>query len=175
VKSALFDTEFDSPIWAVVVVNQMDPLNGKVDYKIRMNFTTVPRTWRTIHKHRIGLLTYYKHYYTSGFLSLQDAINSYVLKLAPKSEETDDVLDKRLMWGAAFPVPAHSRNKFYKAVGPMLGLMMCLSTLYPLGMLVKVMQMGGGLRVNSFTSANLNLLGVGGVKISSFSHCVQVF
>ncbi|CAM6001577.1 unnamed protein product [Sphagnum balticum] len=137
VKSALFDTEFDSPIWAVVVVNQMDPLNGKVDYKIRMNFTTVPHTWSTIHKHRIGLLTYYKHYYTSGFLSLQDAINSYVFKLAPKSEETDDVLDKRLMWGAAFPVPAHSRNKFYKAVGPMLGLMMCLSTLYPLGMLVK--------------------------------------
>jgi hypothetical protein len=71
VKSALFDTEFDSPIWAVVVVNQMDPLNGKVDYKIRMNFTTVPHTWSTIHKHRIGLLTYYKHYYTSGFLSLQ--------------------------------------------------------------------------------------------------------
>ncbi len=71
VKSALFDTVIDSPIWAVVVVNQMDPLNGKVDYKIRMNFTTVPRTWSTIHKHRIGLLTYYKHYYTSGFLSLQ--------------------------------------------------------------------------------------------------------
>jgi hypothetical protein len=54
----------------------------------------------------------------------------------------------------------------------MLGLMMCLSTLYPLGMLVKVMQMGGGLRVNSFLSANLNLLGVGGVK---FPHFLNVF
>jgi hypothetical protein len=57
----------------------------------------------------------------------------------------------------------------------MLGLMMCLSTLYPLGMLVKVMQMGGGLRVNSFMLANLNLLGVGGVKFPHFLIVLKCF
>lgn len=56
----------------------------------------------------------------------------------------------------------------------MLGLMMCLSTLYPLGMLVKVMQMGGGLRVNSFMLANLNLLGVG-VKFPHFLIVLKCF
>jgi len=45
----------------------------------------------------------------------QDAVNSYVFKLAPKSAEAD-VLSEKLMWGAPFPVPAHTRNKFYQAV-----------------------------------------------------------
>ena len=71
VNSALINTENDKPIWAIVVVNKLDPRGGHVDYKIRMNFTTVPRTMKIVHKRRIGLLTYYKHYYTSGFLSLQ--------------------------------------------------------------------------------------------------------
>ena len=70
-NSALINTENDKPIWAIIVVNKMDPAGGNVDYKIRMNFTTVPRTQQAVHKRRKGLLTYYKNYYTSGFLSLQ--------------------------------------------------------------------------------------------------------
>ena len=45
----------------------------------------------------------------------QDAVNSYVFKLAPKKAEAI-VLSEKLMWGAPFPVPAHSRNRFYQAV-----------------------------------------------------------
>lgn len=47
----------------------------------------------------------------------QDAINSYVFKLAPKKAGAD-ALSERLMWGAPFPVAAYSRNKFYIAVCP---------------------------------------------------------
>lgn len=71
VNSALVNTENDKPIWAIVVVNNLDPVAGNVDYKIRMNFTTVPRTTKVMHKRRKDLRGYYKHYYTSGFLSLQ--------------------------------------------------------------------------------------------------------
>lgn len=41
------------------------------------------------------------------------------------------------MWAAPFPVRAYSHNSFYDSVGPLLGLVMCLSYLYPLGMLIK--------------------------------------
>jgi hypothetical protein len=71
VNSALVNSENDKPIWAIVVVNNLDPVGGNVDYKIRMNFTTVPRTTKAMHKRRQGLRGYYKRYYTSGFLSLQ--------------------------------------------------------------------------------------------------------
>lgn len=138
VDSALSNVENDKPIWAIVVVNNLDPAGGNVNYKIRMNFTTVPRTAKAVYKRRTDLQSYYKRYYTSGFLSLQNAVNSYVFKLAPNRSEVD-ILSKKIMWGAPFPVAAHSRNRFYKAVGPMLGLLMCLTTLYPLGMLVKAL------------------------------------
>lgn len=45
----------------------------------------------------------------------QDAVNSYVFKLAPKRAGAD-VLSEKLMWGAPFPVAAHTQNRFYQAV-----------------------------------------------------------
>ena len=73
-KFAMTSVEPGRPTWAIIVVNHLDIEGGHVDYKIRMNFTTVPSTWDTLHKNRKRLLTYYKHYYTSGFLSLQVGI-----------------------------------------------------------------------------------------------------
>lgn len=71
VNSALVNSENDKPIWAIVVVNNLDPVAGDVDYTIRMNFTTVPGTMKAVHKRHKALRSYYKRYYTSGFLSLQ--------------------------------------------------------------------------------------------------------
>jgi hypothetical protein len=70
-KFAMSSVEPERPTWAIVVVNHLDIEGGNVDYKIRMNFTTVPSTWHSLHNKRKGLLTHYKRYYTSGFLSLQ--------------------------------------------------------------------------------------------------------
>ena len=46
----------------------------------------------------------------------QDAVNSYVFKLAPNTAGVEYAPSAPLNWGAAFPAPAHSRNKFYRAV-----------------------------------------------------------
>ncbi|KAG0616755.1 hypothetical protein M758_5G140000 [Ceratodon purpureus] len=137
-KFAMTSVEPERPTWAIIVVNDFDIEGGNVDYKIRMNFTTVPSTWDTLHKQRKGLLTYYKHYYTSGFLSLQDAINGYVLQRVAK-QNLSELLTHEPVWGAPFPTAARTRNRFYHKVGPLLEIMLCLTALYPLGMLVKGM------------------------------------
>nr|XP_024376526.1 ATP-binding cassette sub-family A member 1-like isoform X3 [Physcomitrium patens]XP_024376527.1 ATP-binding cassette sub-family A member 1-like isoform X3 [Physcomitrium patens] len=137
-KHALTSVQLERPTWAIIVVEHLDIVGGNVDYKIRMNFTTVPSTWDTLHKRRKGLLSYYKRYYTSGFLSLQDAINGYVLQLAPKQKQAD-LFTHKPMWAAPFPTPAHMRNKFFHKVGPLLEIMLCFTAFYPLGMFVKGM------------------------------------
>ncbi|CAK9883366.1 unnamed protein product [Sphagnum jensenii] len=139
VRDALTIANVDNPIWAIVVVNHLDLFNGKIEYKIRMNFTTIPPTTDTIHRRRKGVLTYYKQYYTSGFLSLQDVINTYIFSLVPNPSEATTALYEKPMWSAPFPTPAYIRNRYYETVGPILGLMMCLTTLYPLGMFVKAL------------------------------------
>ncbi|OAE27724.1 hypothetical protein AXG93_4193s1240 [Marchantia polymorpha subsp. ruderalis] len=125
------------PLWAIIVVKHLDIADGKVDYTIRMNYTTVPRTWRTVHKRRRGMIDKYKDYYTSGFLSLQNAVNSYVFKNL--TIQQPGVLVDETVWGAPFPVGEYTHNRFYDVVGPLMGLVMCLSTLYPLAMLVKAL------------------------------------
>lgn len=44
---------------------------GTTDYTIRMNYTTVPRTWVPVNKWKHHLSVHYKEYYSSGFLSIQ--------------------------------------------------------------------------------------------------------
>lgn len=41
------------------------------------------------------------------------------------------------IWLGMFPQPAIVTNKFYAAVGPMLGLLLCLSLVFPLAMLIR--------------------------------------
>ncbi|CAM6122589.1 unnamed protein product [Calypogeia fissa] len=127
-----------SPLWAVVYVKNLDVSGGNVDYIIRMNYTTVPKTTRAVHRYSHGLVDRYKHYYTSGFLSIQHAINSYVLKEFPTTSP-EGMFINETVWGAPFPVGEYTHNRFYDAVGPLMGLVMCLSTLYPLAMLVKAL------------------------------------
>ncbi|KAK9808229.1 hypothetical protein WJX73_000749 [Symbiochloris irregularis] len=49
----------DPPLWALVVFDS-GPNASHADYTIRMNFTTVPRTWVNINKHRHWIQTSYK-------------------------------------------------------------------------------------------------------------------
>lgn len=44
---------------------------GTTDYTIRMNYTTIPRTWVPVNKWKHHLSVHYKEYYSSGFLSIQ--------------------------------------------------------------------------------------------------------
>ena len=48
------------------------PSSAAADYTIRMNYTTVPKTWRAVNKRVCCWApSDYKFYYTSGFLSIQ--------------------------------------------------------------------------------------------------------
>lgn len=40
-------------------------------------------------------------------------------------------------WGLVFPRASFMHNRFYDAVGPMLGLLMACSLIYPLSMLIR--------------------------------------
>ena len=40
-------------------------------------------------------------------------------------------------WGVSFPRLGIRVSQFYDALGPLLGLLMCMSMLYPLGLLIK--------------------------------------
>eukprot|EP00850_Spirogloea_muscicola_P023272 SM000343S12828 [mRNA] locus=s343:29457:40992:- [translate_table: standard] len=124
--------------WGVVVLNEVDLQEWKMDYAIRMNFTVVPRTYRIVRKWHHGLGTHYKQYYTSGFLSLQTALNQYMYENITETKAYAPY-SRGPLWGAPFPIAKYSHNPFYDAVGPTMGLVMCLSTLYPLAMLVKAL------------------------------------
>ena len=126
--------------------------DGCAAYAIRMRFTVVPRThdafdrWSRVSDEHLK-------YYTSGFLSVQNAVDSALIGMAtgaapgfgrrtfdgpralgPKTVGFDAA---PVVWGVPFPRAALRENTFYDALGPLLGLLMCLSTLYPVGMLIK--------------------------------------
>ncbi|CAL8463070.1 g2604 [Coccomyxa elongata] len=135
-------------LWALVVFNSGPSAAGS-EYTIRMNFTTVPRTWVPINRWRHDVSIHYKEYYTSGFLSLQAAIDAYTLGLPASLESSLDTgpADSATplpappqawtAWGSVFPTSEYEHNDFYDAVGPILGLLMSLSLVYPLSMLVR--------------------------------------
>eukprot|EP00898_Chlorokybus_atmophyticus_P008904 jgi/Chlat1/9014/Chrsp94S08294 len=126
-------------VWAVVVFNELGGADeGVVDYSLRLNYTTVPRTWRPIDRWHHDLRRDYRQYYTSGFLSLQRAVDDAILT----QDQHNNILSgpallPRTVWGVPFPIGNYRHNFFYDAVGPLLGLVVCISTLYPLAMLVR--------------------------------------
>ena len=123
-------------------------------YAIRMRFTTVPGTWNAFDRFSRVSQEYLK-YYTSGFLTLQHAVDNALLRMAAGVAPGDvttfvgsqnDLIGSSFAllmpappvpWGVPFPQSALSRNTFYDALGPLLGLLMCMSLMYPLGLLIK--------------------------------------
>ena len=137
---------------------------------IRMRFTTVPRT-QVPYDRWSPISVEYLKYYTSGFLTLQSAIDEALLRMradaardaaaaaeeeeaaetivsssssssepifsSSSSSERSDAFDPPTLWGVPFPRSETRRSTFYESLGPLLGLMTCLSALYPVGMLVK--------------------------------------
>ena len=123
--------------WAVVVFDEATP--AALRYTIRMRFTLVPDTNSVASSFYGGLGSAYLKYYTSGFLSLQRAIDEAALAgaLGPLNRTVGN--GTGLLWGTPFPVFSFERNSFYESSGPLLGLVMCLSLVYPVGMLIKAL------------------------------------
>ena len=136
---------------------------------IRMRFTTVPRT-QVPYDRWSPISVEYLKYYTSGFLTLQSAIDEALLRMradaardtaaaeeeaaaetifsssssssepifsSSSSSERSDAFDPPTLWGVPFPRAVTRRSTCYACLGPLRGLLTCLSALYPVGMLVK--------------------------------------
>ena len=137
-----------------------------VSYAIRMRFTIVPDTFLP-YDWFSRLSQTYLRYYTSGFLTLQHTVDNALLRMAGgvqpgvtttylnnsaasfqerygSTRDGSGVLFERppVPWGVPFPRLGIRVSQFYDALGPLLGLLMCMSMLYPLGLLIK--GTGGG-------------------------------
>ena len=132
-----------------------------VTYAIRMRFTIVPDTFLPYDWFSRTSVTYLR-YYTSGFLTLQHAIDNALLRVAGGVAPGDVTTyfnasdpgyesrygagrgDSRALfdapfvpWAVPFPRLEIRISEFYDALGPLLGLLMCMSMMYPLGLLIK--------------------------------------
>lgn len=125
-------------LWAIVAMRDGFDVPHRARYAIRMRFTTVPGT-RTAVKLYSRVNDDYLRYYTSGFLTVQHAVDNALLRMsagvAPGDVTTlvgaeggaamsaPALLMKAppVPWGVPFPQPALSQNSFYEALGPLLG------------------------------------------------------
>ncbi|MEW5297039.1 MAG: hypothetical protein WDW36_000274 [Sanguina aurantia] len=147
--------------WAVVQFDKGPSRanDAGTDYTIRMALPETPETFVAVEKFDHWISKRYKMYFTSGFFSLEAAINNYVLGNSPELEAslvfprqsghglnndsyaTQDngtySTQAYNIWFGAFPKGEFTFNKFYQAVGPMLGLLLCLSILFPLAMFIR--------------------------------------
>ncbi|CAM9602166.1 unnamed protein product [Ectocarpus fasciculatus] len=137
--------------WAVIALDEA--ADGRVDYTIRVNFTTVPNTNTVVDMIAIGLDPSFRSYYLSGFLTLQTTLDRFMFSRAlpaassPSGEERSEEGSEEPsgdfacvapdVVGVPFPTAAYDQNLFYAAVGYLLGLAMTMSTMYPLSRLVK--------------------------------------
>ncbi|KAJ9523222.1 hypothetical protein QJQ45_024010, partial [Haematococcus lacustris] len=148
------------PCRAVVDFASGPEPGGSADYSIRMALLETPETYIPINKFSHGTSRRYKMYFVSGFFSIESAINNYILGHEPSMEgslvvpqllrwnlthNTPPVLMPNMesqpysIWSCAFPKAQYDFNAFYAAAGPMLGLLMCLSLVFPLAMLIRGM------------------------------------
>ena len=100
----------------------------------------MPSTAEIVQPFYGGIDVAYRKYITSGFLTIQRALAEAALATSAGARAyspADPDAGLPRVWAAPFPVARFSRNGFYDSVGPLLGLVLCLSLLYPLGMLIK--------------------------------------
>jgi ABC-type multidrug transport system ATPase subunit len=102
-------------------------------YKIRMNYTTLPNTNLIVNTVAIGLSRRYQRYYLSGYLSIQRTVNEFAL-----SRNNCEQADTN-MWSMPMPTAAYSQNSFFQAVGFLLGLTIAMAYLYPTSRTIKSM------------------------------------
>ena len=123
--------------WAVISFGDLG--RGALNYTIRMNYTTVPRTTFITNFIALGLDTTYLKYHHSGFLTLQALVDEYAFELAGGDAEGRPVrAPATYAVGVPMPTPPYSQNIFYQAVGFLLGLVMTMCQLYPVAQLGKV-------------------------------------
>lgn len=129
----------DSPAFALISLFQVTP--EKVNYAIRQNYTTLPNTNTIVQTPAIGINQAYQQYFFSGFLTLQRSVDEWVFDYLGASD--NEMYPNQCSSGpmssvlAPYPTAAYDQNPFYTSVGFLLGLVMVMSTLYPVSKLTK--------------------------------------
>jgi ATP-binding cassette subfamily A (ABC1) protein 3 len=127
--------------WALVDFSGQSPTLVGVEeeedfqFKIRMNYTTVPNTNEITNYVAIGLNRDYQMYYLSGFLTLQRTLNEFAF--SRDNVCTDRKEELASLWSMPMPTAAYSQNPFFTQVGYLLGLTMVMAFLYPTSRLIK--------------------------------------
>jgi hypothetical protein len=73
---------------ALIVLREIEP--AKVNYVIRVNYTTLPNTNRIVNRFTLGLDPSYQSYFLSGFLSLQSAVDNWVFEYMDENRPEGD-------------------------------------------------------------------------------------
>ena len=151
-------------IISLVILHQVSYY--KVNYELRMPYVTLPNTNRIMRRTgTLGVGTEYQTYLTSGFLSIQRAVDEWAFAYSgaspevsfgapltnssayytPVAEGVQRQTDIRCFppasssWMFPFTTREYDENPFYAAVGFLLGLGLVMSTLYPMSRLTKSM------------------------------------
>jgi hypothetical protein len=69
----------------------------QAEYKIRMNYTTLPNTAELVNWASIGLNWRYKRYYLSGYMTLQRTVNEFAISRSENCDEVDTNLWSKLV------------------------------------------------------------------------------
>jgi len=141
IEDALQDAVSTSGIsdrtWALVSFQELDFENKKIEFSIHMNWTVLPTTHVLYNRFEYAFSNSFLRYFLSGFLSLQSAVGSYVLKTS--ASPGNSTLDERAYF-TAVPFPTRRLdgvNPFYQAVGRLVGFYMTMTLLYPVSQLIK--------------------------------------
>ena len=78
----------------------------------------MPSTRRLFDRFATGRSRRFEPYYSSGFLSLQHALNDAIL-----ARETGGALRPPSAYGVPFPVPAYQHSVFFDFAGNLIGLL----------------------------------------------------
>lgn len=126
---------FEEGVWALVVLHEME--NGKVDYTLRLDPTTLPNTNYLRTNIRLGLDPIFSRYFTSGFFSLARTIDAFAFSLSADGAADPGTCAPPQVVSVPFPTPDFTRNYFFAAVGYLLGLVVVMATLFPFSRLVR--------------------------------------
>eukprot|EP00546_Thalassionema_frauenfeldii_P021997 CAMPEP_0178898090 /NCGR_PEP_ID=MMETSP0786-20121207/2129_1 /TAXON_ID=186022 /ORGANISM="Thalassionema frauenfeldii, Strain CCMP 1798" /LENGTH=2244 /DNA_ID=CAMNT_0020568753 /DNA_START=187 /DNA_END=6921 /DNA_ORIENTATION=+ len=116
--------------WALIDFTEYERMED-FQFKIRMNYTTLPNTNRIVNYVARGLSKRYERYYLSGYLTLQRTLDEFAM-----SRLGCDDIDTNI-WSMPMPTAAFEQNIFFTAIGYLLGLTIAMAFLFPVSRTIK--------------------------------------
>jgi len=112
--------------FAIIIINEVKP--QKVDYTLRLNYSTLPDTNEITNDQILGFNAKYQYYLFSGFMTLQSTLDLWAFHYTNTSthHESNALIanecSKPYPVLIPFPNQAYDVNYFYTAVGYLLGI-----------------------------------------------------